>query len=420
MPYDVDMGPIASEDGASETAQTLFRSDLFGHLYELIRVFPGVTGLLQSVIRIEIVIDANVVLGEIRFRLKRRNPQARSDLGEAIDSGIVIAIAPQYLAKEIDDEHLSRILDGTGKTLSDARREWNDFRTKIRLYDPMSDGNPALSAIDPDDVAYAMTCEETGAHAVHSRDKHLKKMGVPVVKGTPDRALRDCARSGAVVMGITATSGFAVTITYASIRGVWLLLEKALEGFRPLPSWAKLLLIGCGVAVVAQPRFRAGVAERWAKLRDNFGSLAPNLLDAVEFVGQLACGYQEAEQQAARSKAELQALLPTPRPKTLIQHARSVALRTDRPLSLEELLRLMKLDGYQATTRNARAGLRAALRASRQFLETESGEWLMERPVIVTPILPLKRRSSAIRRKRVTNIQRLRRRKSPPVTPSVE
>jgi hypothetical protein len=132
VPYDVDMGPIASEEGASEAAQTLFRSDLFGHLYELIRVFPGVTGLLQSVIRIEIVIDANVVLGEIRFRLKRRNPQARSDLGEAIESGIVIAIAPQYLTEEIDDDHLSRILDGTGKTVSDARREWNDFRTKIR------------------------------------------------------------------------------------------------------------------------------------------------------------------------------------------------------------------------------------------------------------------------------------------------
>jgi hypothetical protein len=224
------MRPTVNGRSVRELTPLLFRSDAFKNLYELIQLFPGLVNLLQSVIRVEMVIDANVVLSEIRFRLRRRNPEARSDLGEAIDSGVVIVIAPRRLISEIDDEHLSRILDGTGKTVVDARREWEQLRPKIHLYQPMSEGDSALRAIDPDDVPYAVTCEETGAHAIHSRDNHLKRMGAPVVKGTPDRALRDCARSGAVIMGVAASSGFAITVTYASVRGIWSLLEKALGG----------------------------------------------------------------------------------------------------------------------------------------------------------------------------------------------
>jgi len=280
----IRMGPTVNGRNVRELTPLLFRSDMFKNLYELIQVIPGLAALLQTVIRVEMVIDANVVLSEIRFRLKRRNPEARSDLGEAIDSGIVIVIAPQSLISEIDDEHLSRILDGTGKTIVDARCEWENLRAKIHLYRPISEGDSALRAVDPDDVPYAVTCEETGAHAIHSRDKHLKRMGAPVVRGIPDRALRDCARSGAVVMGITVSSGFAITIPYASVRGIWSLLEKTFEGFCSLPAWAKILIVGAAVAIVAQPKFRAGVTEKWNKLRVSFVSVVPDILNVLDIL----------------------------------------------------------------------------------------------------------------------------------------
>lgn len=398
----IPMGPTILGRSVRELTPSLFRSDTFKNLYELIQAIPGLAALLQKVIRIEIVIDANVVLAEIRFRLKqRRNPDARSDLGEAIDSGIVIVIAPHYLISEIDDAHLSRILYGTGKTLVDARREWDGLRPKIRLYKPVSEGDPAIRAVDPDDVPYVVTCEETGAHAINSRDKHLKRMGAPVVSGIPDRALRDCARSGAVVLGITVSSGFALTVTYASFRGVWLLLEKAFEGFCSLPTWAKILIAGGVVAIVVQPQFRAGAAEKWNRLRDSFVSAAPDLLDVL---GQIAAAYQEADLQAAHSKAELQALLPPPRSKTLIQHARAVCLREEGPLPLQEILRRMKLDGYLTSSRRSRADLREELLASGQFVETENGDWLMSKPLVdlhgVPKSVPVESRRQTTRRRR--------------------
>jgi hypothetical protein len=241
-------------------------------------------------------------------------------------------------------------------------------------------------------------------------------MGAPVVRGIPDRALRDCARSGAVVLGITVSSGFAITVTYASIHGVWILVEKAFEGFCSLPAWAKILIVGGAAAIVVQPKFRAGAAERWNSIRDSFVSVAPNVLD---FLGQIAAAYKEAELQAARSKGELQVLLPPPSSKTLIQHARAVCLREEGPLPLHEILRRMKLDGYLASSRRASADLREALRASGQFVETENGDWLMSKPLVdlrgVARSVPVEPRLQTTRRRRVTNSQRLKRHKSPRV-----
>jgi len=145
---------------------------------------------------------------------------------------------------------------------------------------------------------------------------------------------------------------------------------------------------------------------------------------SLRTLGQIATAYREAEREAARSKAELRAILPTPTSKTLIQHARAVCLRQDGSLPLDEMLRWMKLDGYQTSFRTARADLREALRTSGQFVETENGEWLMPKPLVeflgVPKSVPVQLRRRATRRRRVINNQRLRRRKSPRVAAKMD
>jgi len=408
------MGPTTDKQSIAEWSPLVFRSDTFKSLYELIQLIPGFGTLLQSVIRIQLVIDANVVLAEIRWRLKRRNSAARSDLLEAIDSGIVIAIAPEHLLTEIDDEHLSRILDGTGKTVVDAKREWDDFRLRIHLYKPLSRGHASLHAVDSKDVPYAVTCDEIGADAIHTRDKHLLRMGAPVVRETPDRILRDCARFNAVVMGISVSSAFAVTVTYASFRGLWALIEKAFEGFCSLPAWAKILIAGGAIAVVTQPRFREGTAAKWGELCAFCQLAAPGILDGL---AQIAVLYQEAEKKAVQTKAELQSILPPPTPKTALQYARVVCLRNQAPLPLDELLRRMKLDGYVSASRTERSDLRKLLSSSGQFVEKESGDWILPEVPIE---LPTARPATAPRRRlkplaiprRKLNSRRIMRRKS--------
>ena len=401
------MGSTSDRPGIVDWSATVFRSDAFKSFYELIQRVPALATMLPSLIRIQLVIDANVVLAEIRWRLKRRNPSARSDLSEAIDSGILIAVAPKYLLSEIDDEHLARILKGTDKTILDAKREWEDFRSRIHLYHPLSEGDESMRAVDPDDVVYVQTCDEIGADAVHSRDKDLIRMGARVTSVTPDRTLRDCARSNAIVMGIGVSSTFAVTITYATLRGVWALIERGIEGFCSLPTWLKILIAASAITIATRPSFRERAAATWSELCSAWESVAPGIFDVL---AQLAIAYLEAQTKAIQSKAELQSILPPQTPRTALQHARAVCLRSQTPLPLGEILLRMKLDGYASGSRRERADLRNVLISSGQFVDNGRGEWLLVGQQYQLPAAgvesalasPLKRRSTP-RRRRVRN-----------------
>ena len=285
------------------------------------------------------------------------------------------------------------------------------MRPKIHLYQPLAEGDVSLRVVDPDDVAYAQTCDEVGADAIHTRDKHLTKMGDRVFAVPSDRLLRDCARSNAVVMGISVSSAFAVTVTYASLRGLWVLMEKAFEGFCALPIWAKIVIVVGVIAIATRPKVREGAAARWEALCSFWRSVSPGLLDGL---GQVAIVYQEAQRKAVQSKAELQSILPPPTVRTALQHARSVCLRSPTPVPLEELLQ-MKVDGYVSASRRERADLRTLLHSSGQFIDNESGEWMLvgvqdQRVAAGARFAPEnpRRRRSSLRRRRLQSRPRRR------------
>ena len=77
----------------------LFRSDTLPLLRPFLDMWPDLKHLLElRVVQIRVIVDANVVQGELRWRLgSRENPQARSGLEEAIDAGVLVLIAPNFL-----------------------------------------------------------------------------------------------------------------------------------------------------------------------------------------------------------------------------------------------------------------------------------------------------------------------------------
>jgi hypothetical protein len=102
-------------------------------------MWPDLKHLVElRALQIRAIVDANVVQGELRWRLgSRENPQARSGLEEAIDAGVLVLIAPSFLMLEIE-KHLPAIADRTGATLSEAEREWELFQAKLHFYHPSS------------------------------------------------------------------------------------------------------------------------------------------------------------------------------------------------------------------------------------------------------------------------------------------
>jgi hypothetical protein len=201
-------------------------------------------------------------------------------LQEAIDAGVVIPLAPEYLDEEIE-KYIEKISHDTGKAPHQVRVQWKSFRARLHVYRTVQDTDPS-SAIDPKDVPYKLTCDELGADAVYTRDMHFLRMDVPTVSDFTTIALRDYARHSSVSVGITVSAGLVVTISYASLRGVYLLIEKSLEAIGNLPGWVKLLLAAGVVTAVAHPKSRAKIAEIWLGVREGAAGMMPGLASAVE------------------------------------------------------------------------------------------------------------------------------------------
>jgi hypothetical protein len=105
---------------------------------------PALDILLQGLVRLRLVIDANIAQQEIRWRsLRKRSPAARSGLQEAIDSGVVVAWAPTFLKSEIED-HLSDIAADTGVPMEEVRQHWQDFQPQLNFYEPQSADDRAM------------------------------------------------------------------------------------------------------------------------------------------------------------------------------------------------------------------------------------------------------------------------------------
>jgi hypothetical protein len=153
-------------------------------------------------------------------------------------------------------------------------------------------------------------------------------LDVALIRGCPNIALRDYARSASVVLGVSVSAGVVLTISFASLRAVYVGVEKLLEGIGDCPAWAKFLLAAGLVVAIAHPKSRAKLVEAWSWVRSTAEDIRPGLMNVIETI---AIQLLESQQKAAAHHAELEAALPSPRPRTAIQHARSILLLSKAP-----------------------------------------------------------------------------------------
>lgn len=352
--------------------EEMFRSDALVGMRGALEGLPALDLLLQGLVRLRLVIDANIVQQEIRWRSgRRRNPAARSGLQEAIDSGVMVAFAPTFLKSEIED-HLSDIAADTGVPIEEVRQHWDDFHSRINFYEPQSADDSAMEAVDPDDAVYKRTCEELGGDAVYSHDTDFKVAKVPVISVSLDLTLRKHARSNSVVIGVTLGSGFTLMLSFESVRGLYLLVEKGVAGFRQLPAWAQLSVAACVLAIVAHPKSRAKLAEAWSRVRTIANDVTPGVLARF---GEIATQFFTAQQSAVETYAEVQSALPKARRRSAIQRARSICVVSKEPLSTLEIERRMRKEGYATRSKYFARYLRRLLRESEEFLEVGPGMW---------------------------------------------
>ncbi len=235
-----------------------------------------------SVFRLNLIVDANVVLAELRWAVsKRKSEVARSDLLEVLEVETVIAYAPTFLETEVE-LHMSQTLVGKqGLDETALMSHWRRIRALIQFVDV---GGPADGAeyLDPKDVPYLRLQEHIAAHIL-TRDKDIGKMGGIVAPISVLGALRTYSRASAVQLSLEvggATVGAVSLTAVAEIARTTLSATKKVGSRLPREAWIFALAAVC--LLLAFPASRRTIFDMAGKLACGLKSTSAAVASVAE------------------------------------------------------------------------------------------------------------------------------------------
>lgn len=346
------------------------------------RVLPALLGLAQSIsalspalegyVRFHLVLDANILQEELRWRLgKRQKAHARTRLHDAIVSGVLVAYVPTVVEQEIL-EHAEAIAVGTGSSVAEVENEWRKLMSLLRAYPLRPEPVKVAQVADPDDLAYIAARDQLGLRAIYTRDRHLGRMGSPVVNGRIDLFLRDYAQASAVRIGITLGSTTAFVLTVETIPLLFRFLTSAISWIRRQSTGVQLAIVGVALALAIHPKSRAKFAQAWRAIAPAVG----NAMRSTVF--QLMSEYAEAIEMEEANRLKLEAAIPFQKKRTVLMHVRAVCLVRNRPMTLQQISAAIRADGYRSDSPHAELYLRRVLNNSGEFSEIRPNLWTLK------------------------------------------
>jgi hypothetical protein len=369
-------GPPPGQPSRARVVDALFPSKLLPALVGLAQSVSALSPVLDGYVRFHLVLDANIIQGELRWCLgKRKKPQAQTRLHEAIVSGALVAYVPAIVEQEIL-EHAEDIALATRSSVADVHREWKSFRSLLRVHETLAEPIKVTEVVDRDDIPYIGTRSQLGLRAVYTNDRHLDRMGSPVVKEQIDLFLRDYARASAVKIGITlgSTTAFALSIETVPLlyRLLYRLLTSGISWMRRQSAGMQLAIVGVALALAIHPKSRAKFSQAWR-------AIAPTIGGAVRStIVQLLYDYAEAMEMAESNRLKLELAVPPQKRRTALMHVRAVCLVKNRPMTLQQISTAMRADGYTSDAPHADAYLKRILRNAKEFSEVRPGVWILE------------------------------------------
>jgi predicted nucleic acid-binding protein len=354
---------------------TRIPSDDLLHLRELSLRWVPLLRLLEIEPQIRLVIDTNVIIEELLFLVKKqRNPASRTDLQEAIDSGVVVALAPYELLEEIE-EKIILFAEERGISEESLRQAWSAYLPRINFVDvgPASaEEEAAAAAVDPDDLPFVRLYRQLNADAVLSRDRHIRAMNARSVNREVMTHVRDYARAKAPEVTLKFGTLVVTIPVAAGAQALIKILCRLARAVAGLPLGVQLALLAGAVAVGAHPRSRKALSsfasERAAKMKDP-AQLMLQVLQAL--MEQLVA----AAERVWTSQEALERSIPRAAKRPLRLVARFVCLEAGRALTPEELTRGVLRAGYESSSSQLKYYLVRVLRQSEQFVCTPDGRW---------------------------------------------
>jgi hypothetical protein len=255
-----------------------------------------------------------------------------------------------------------------------VREEWLAFQSRLFFYDPDSSRHLIEPCVDPDDLPYEVVRDQLGAQAIYTRDAHFEQMQVPAIAVDLDLTLRDYARASSIQVAVKLGSGLTAMFSFH----VFLAVVKGIaELSRRVPTVVKLVVGLVLLLALMNRRCREAIANFLQSTSSRFNEVKSPLTATL---AAMASQYTAAEKTASKTLAEIQSHVPPRTKRTALVSARTICLIHKEPLSIPEIERRMRNEGYVSTSRNFGAYLRRLLREDKCFVEVSTGFWTLRRP----------------------------------------
>lgn len=341
----------------------VFRSNLLPSLTQWMRSITAADPSLFGVEVFSMVLDANKVIAEIRWRLgKREKPHALSRLFESIEAKVLIAHVPSFMEQEIF-ANAEKIAAEVRRPKEDVLAEWSRIKPFLQVHETAMQQVEVLELADAKDLVYMATQQQLGVTAIYSTDPHLRRMGAPLVAGRIDGDLQDYARGMSVTVGVSLGSGVVVSVAVPNILRVL----KATGGwlFRQ-PLVVQLALAMLLASLLRSERVRLWVSKTWNDYWPVF----------LQMMTPLLLEWCELQEKARLAKGRIQQALPIrSRRRSTIQFCLGACPVSDGPRLLTDIVSDMRDAGYRTKSQHPLPYLRRIMRESGFFFQTDDGRW---------------------------------------------
>lgn len=283
------------------------RSERLNQLREVVDSWETFKPLLGVAARFTLVVDTNVVLGDILWLVaERRDPTAKTQLMETIEAGTLEVYVPPALIAEVE-EKIPLLAEDKGLDVELMHAEWCAYRDKLKIADPDDEKLQVLrGGVDPDDADFIALAQTLMAAGVFSKDKHIGMMGGNTISIDCIAHLRDYSRASAVELNIKV-NGIVLSIAGLAV------LKSVLEGGKALarcvgaaPDWVKAALLVALAYAAFNPKAREAVASLLNAAFSNLRDATPRVLSLIAEASALASEHRgKAQAHLEKALAEL-------------------------------------------------------------------------------------------------------------------
>ena len=284
------------------------RSDSLRPMYELCKKYPSLSKLFDMHLQIRLVLDTNVVIDELLFvTSKRRKDSARTALREAMDSGVILTIAPTKVHEEVD-RHIPRLARERSLPEAIFREAWQDLQTQIEFREVKTNPLQRENVRDQNDIEFVVLYKKSGADAVLTRDLDIPAMGAKSVGPEVLPSVRDYARAKSPEISLRIGNVVIFGIPIAAVAALAKLLSAAWRTIRNLSPELQFLLLSGAILAALHPRSRKA-------LRAGFSSLGSGLKTSTgvfaQVIDELSLEIQAAQLEVKAKQTVVEKLIPT-------------------------------------------------------------------------------------------------------------